>query len=121
MCRGIHHVATYDEAGVSKKFLTHINVEYQMTLDLLISCRDITLWFLLGLKFRANVIRVLTQPIPPQCITILLIEIDCLLCIIWDLYPELVILQPIIGFYFCNYVDSSSSKYEAPTKQSQSP
>ena len=92
-----------------------------MTLDLLISCRDITLWFLLGLKFRANVIRVLTKPIPPQCITILLIKIDCLLCIIWDLYPELVILQPILGFHFFKLCGSSYSKYEAPTKRRRAP
>ena len=84
------------------KILTHLNVEDQMTLDLLISWRYIALWFLPGIKCRANSLHLLTHRVPPQCIPIFKVKLNFLLHIIRDLYPKLISLQPIIGFYFYN-------------------
>ena len=56
-----------------------------------------------GLKCRANVLHILAHRVLPQCITILMVKINCLLHILWYIYPELVSLQPILGFHFCNY------------------
>ena len=97
-------MTTCREAVLSAKVLTHINVEDQMTLDLLISWRYITLWFLPGLKCRANVIHILSHWIPPQCITIIMAELNSLIHILWDPYPELVSLRRIIGLHFRNYI-----------------
>ena len=96
-------MTTYDKAGLSEKVLTHLNIEYQITLDLLISWRDITLWFLPGFSCRANVLNILAHRVPEKCINILTVKLDCLLHIIWDIYLKLVSLQPILGFYFYNY------------------
>ena len=65
-------------SGLSAKALTHINVEDQMTVDLLISWRYTGLWFLPGIKFRENVIHILAHWIPPQFITILTVKMNCL-------------------------------------------
>ena len=95
-------VTTYNKAGLSTKFIPHLNIRYQMALDLLIYWRDIVLWFLPVIKCRANVLHLLTHLVPQQCIPILTVKINCLLHILRDLYPELVSLQPILGFYLCN-------------------
>ena len=102
--RGIRHVITCNEAVLSAKFITYLNANYQMTLYLLISWRDISLWFFPGLKCRSKNVHLLVHSVPPQCITILAFDLNWLLCIIWYLYPELVSLQLILGFRFCNYV-----------------
>ena len=74
-----------------------------MIFDLLISWRYIALLFILGVKCRANVLHILTHRVPPQCIPMFTIKLNYLLHTLWELYPELVSLQPIIGFHFCNY------------------
>ena len=89
-----------DEVVLSEKFLAYLNVKDQITLDLLISWMDIALWFLPGIKCRANVLHLLEHGVPQQCITILTVELNLLLHLIWDLYPELVSLQPILGLHF---------------------
>ena len=66
--------------------------------------RDITLWFLPEKKFRMHVLHLLAHGVPPQCITILTVSLNCLLHIIWNLYPELLSLQLIFGNHSCNYV-----------------
>ena len=96
-------VTACNEAGLSAEFLPHINIEYQMSLDLLISWRDITLCFLTGIKCRENVLLLLAHCVPPQYIPIIMVELNCFLHILWDLYPKLVSLQPILGFHFFNY------------------
>ena len=102
--RGLHRVTTCDEAVLLEKVLTHLNFKDQMTLDILISWSDISLWFLPWIKCRANILYILAHGVPRQCIIILAVELNFLLHIIWEFYPELVSLQPILGFYFCNYV-----------------
>ena len=92
-----------DAAGLLTKVLPHLNIKYKMALDLMISWRYITLWFLPGIKFRADILHILTHRVPPQCIPIFTVKLNCLLHILRDLYTELVSIQQIIEFYFCNY------------------
>ena len=74
-----------------------------MTLNILISWRDIDLWFLPGNKCRANVLHILAHGVLPKFITILTVELNFLIHILWDLYPKLVSLQPILVFHIRNY------------------
>ena len=91
-----------NKAGIPTKVITHLNVEYQTTIYILTSWRDIALWFIPGLKYRVNILHLLAHGVPPQCIAILKVKLNCLLHIILDLYPKLVSLQPILGFQFHN-------------------
>ena len=76
-------MTTCRKVGLSEKFLTHIDVEDQMKLDLLIPLRDNALWFLLLIKCRSNVLHLLKYGFLPQIITILAVELNCLPHILW--------------------------------------
>ena len=119
--RCLHYVATCEKEGLSVRVLTHLNVEDQITLYLLISWRDVTLWFLPGIKCRSNILHISEHGVPPQCIAILAVKLNFLLHIIWEIFPKVASLQPILGFHFPKYVNSCSSNYEVPTKRRRAP
>ena len=93
----------FSKRSFQNKILPHLNIKYQIAFDILISWKVIDIWFLLGIKLRANFLHILTHRVPPQCIPILTVVINCLLHILRNLHPKIVSLQSILGFHFCNY------------------
>ena len=64
--RSLHHVDACNETFLLETFLTRLNAEDQMTLYLPISWRGVVLFFLPGLKYRANALHLLAHSVPPQ-------------------------------------------------------
>ena len=91
------------ETSLSPEVLTHLYIENQVTLDLLVSDGHFIQSFLPCFEGRAYILHFLAYGIPPKCVAIFCVESLRLLDRLWDFNAELVRSHPIFGLDLGDY------------------
>ena len=97
-------MAARHKSGLSAVVLPHFDIKHHMTFDLLVPG-----WYLQDVLFpdlesQSNIFCLLANRLPPQVVTILVVQLFRLLYRFWYPDPRLVSLNPVLGFDFSNYL-----------------
>ena len=96
-------MAARHKSGLPAEILPHFDVKHHMTFDLLV-----TGWYLRDALFPdleglSNIFHLLANGLPPQAVTILMVQLFRLLYRFRYPDPKLVSSNPVLGFDFGNY------------------
>ena len=96
-------MAAHHKSGLPVEVLPHFDIKHHMTFDLLV-----TGWYLRNvlfpdLKGQSNIFHLLANRLPPQVVTILMVQLFHLLFRFWYPDPKLQSSYPVLGFDFGNY------------------
>lgn len=90
------------KSGFPTKVLTHLDVENQVTFDLLITYRYFIDWSFPNLNGSTHIFHHLQDCIPPEGVAIFSIELASLGDGLRNFYSEFINANPIFGFDFAN-------------------
>ena len=95
---------TAHKLSLPAEVLPHFDIKHHMAFELLEPG-----WYLQDALFpdpesRSNIFHLLANCLPPQVVTILMVQLFRLLYRLWYPDPKLVSLNPVLGFDFGNYL-----------------